>query len=191
MGDAIFGTIPALEAGMTHLYLSYPSGPIPCPQRLSNAHAVVDIKLLRQVLKMNPSMRRGKTTQELKKEIERGGSPTVLNRPAPGHCDAASREPLGAALYRLLDEIDKELQGQRRDHEARQSIMNQQRTNLRNQSRQSIQAFLQEFTKAEILNLPPSILESWKKLLQELGENPKSVLQSALNPHQPRNKAKE
>ena len=147
----------------------------------------VDEKVVRKMLVVNPTLRKGRTTFQVKKALERGEGIVAREAPSDVALSSGSSTPATASLSRELgDTIDFFVRGKAErwkeklaafaaERKAVDEAQEQARTELRGQ----IESFISLLDDKAVAVAGRAALAKHAVLLKELGLTPQSLLDAA------------
>jgi hypothetical protein len=150
-----------------------PMNPPPRPEAVSTP--TVDEKVVRKILQVNPTLRQGRTTAQVKKALERG-EPAVPAGAAKGPVAAGELEDaMGFFLRGKSERLRDGLAG----IAARRRALEQEEAELRTQLREQLAAFVSLLDAAAVDTHGARVLAKHHDFLGALSLTPASVLELA------------
>lgn len=149
----------------------------------------VDENVVRKMLKVNPTLRQGRTTHQVKKSLERGDS--LMGESAKGSAGVSSPEPArpanlpsGAAELRdavgffLRSKLDA-LNAREADIEARRKALADELEAARAALRDQVQSFLGLLDQSALAQHGPAALAEHAKALSKVGFDTAAAIEAA------------
>jgi len=156
------------------------------PQAQSSAKVTVDEKVVRKMLAVNPAMRRGRTTQQVKRAFETGEGVDTKTETTPAQTTPASGAVVGSAGRELDDTIGFFVRGkadvlkaQLEELAARRKAIEAEEKQAKMTMREQMVAFLALLDGKEVDAHGPAALAKHAAFLAQLELTPTALLDQA------------